>query len=127
MTHSKVLAGTLVLTTALGALAAAAAAPAAAFPAADYGAGGYTLSFDGKGGFRLLKDADHAVRVDGSYAVEGTQIQLSDKSGPDACTGDKAKGTYRWSVDGGALVMTKIADPCDERAGDLTGTHWMHK
>jgi len=124
MSHSKVLAGTLALTTAL---AANAASPAKTFPAADYGAGGHTLSFDGKGGFRLLNDADHAVLVDGSYAVEGMEIMLADRSGPYACTGDKAKATYRWSVDGGALLMTKVADPCDERAGDLTGAHWMHK
>jgi len=124
MTHPKVLAATLALATAL---AAHAATPAKAFPAADYGAGGHTLSFDGNGGFRLLNDADHAVLVDGVYAIDGTQIMLTDRSGPYACTGDKAKATYRWSVDGGALVMAKVSDPCDERAGDLTGAHWTHK
>ena len=127
MTHSKFLAGTVALATALGAFAALAATPANAFPAADYGTGGHTLSFDGKGGFRLLNDSDQAVLVDGSYAVDGMQLMLTDRTGPYACTGDKAKATYRWSVDGGALVMAKVNDPCDERAGDLTGAHWMHK
>ena len=124
MAHPKMLAATLALA---AALAAHAATPAKAFPAADYGAGGHTLSFDGHGGFRLLNDTDHAVLVDGVYAIDGTQIMLTDRSGPYACTGDKAKATYRWSVDGGALVMAKVSDPCDERAGDLTGAHWTHK
>ena len=128
MTHPKVLAASLALATALGTLAAAhAATPAKAFPAADYGAGGHTLSFDGKGGVRLLNDADHTVLVDGSYAVEGTELMLTDRSGPYACTGDKAKATYRWSVDGDALVLAKVTDPCDGRAGDLARAHWTHK
>ncbi len=127
MTHAKLLAGIIASTAAFAALAARAATPAPAFPAADYGTGGHTLSFDGKGGFRLLNDADHAVLVDGAYAVEGTELMLTDRGGPYACTGDKAKATYRWSVDGGALVLTKADDPCDDRAGDLTGAHWLHK
>jgi hypothetical protein len=127
MQHKTLATGTIAIALLCGATSPRAAAPAAPFPVADYGAGGHTLSFDGNGIFRLLNDADHAVLVEGSYAIAGGEIRLTDRSGPYACTGEKARATYRWSVSGGALVLAKIADPCDERSGDLTAAHWMRK
>lgn len=97
------------------------------FPAAGYEAGGHTLSFDGKGRFQLTNDSDKKVLVDGAYAVKGGEISLTDRSGPYACTGDKAAGTYRWEVVDEGLRLTKVTDPCDDRSGDLTAAVWSKK
>lgn len=122
----KHLSKALLLANALGVvLVAHAASPS--FPAAAYKSASHTLSFDGKGAFRLTNNSDGKVLVDGGYSVDGTKIAFTDRSGPYACKGDKAKGSYQWKMDGGALIVTKLEDPCDERSGELTAGPWPKK
>lgn len=97
------------------------------FPAADYDAGGHTLSFDGKETFRLTSDKDNAVLVEGVYSVSSDKISLTDQRGPYACTGEQAKGNYRWVVSSEGLKLTKLQDACDARSSDLTAQAWRKK
>jgi hypothetical protein len=97
------------------------------FPAADYDAGGHTLSFDGKENFRLTGGKDNTVLVEGVYSVSSDNISLTDQRGPYACTGEQAKGNYRWAVSKGSLKLSKLQDACDARSSDLTAQPWLKK
>lgn len=96
------------------------------FPAGSYDSEGYNLTFNTGGTFRVLKG--DRLMVDGEYVVKGPEISLTDKSGVDACTGaDRNPGTYRWTLDGDALVFSTIHDPCNDRIRGLTGQRWKRK
>ena len=112
---------------ALGLMASGALVFAAkGFPIGSYDSEGYNLTFATHGTFRVLKG--DRLMVDGEYAVKGAEISLTDKSGIDACTGpDRNPGTYRWKLDGGALVFSTIHDPCNDRIRGLTGQRWKRK
>ncbi|HVT33104.1 MAG TPA: hypothetical protein VHE32_10675 [Rhodanobacteraceae bacterium] len=97
---------------------AAAAASGAAFPAGKYHSGNMVIDFGADGRFHVV-ESGKAI-VDGTYQTDGGKVTLTDVSGPEACTGDEASGTYGWRVDGTALTLTKANDPCDVRASDLT-------
>lgn len=109
------------------AFAAAPASPATGFPTGTYAAGGLTtVTFDGNGQLRVRKG--DVTEVVGDYTVTGDQIQLTDKSGPWACTkaGEKA-GTYRWQYQGGVLAFSKVRDRCTPRVDSLTKYTWKHQ
>ena len=99
-------------------------AHAADFPAGAYTAhGGVTLTFDGKGQFRV--NDGKATQVAGHYAVKGNQLVLTDKEGPWACTKpDEQTGTYTWKYANSTLMLTKVADHCEARAGTLATEPW---
>lgn len=110
------------------ALAAAPSSPAAGFPAGTYAATGLaaTVTFDGNGRVNVRKG--DVTEVVGDYTVSGHRIQLTDKSGPWACTkaGEKA-GTYRWKYQSGVLTFRKVRDRCTPRADSLTKYTWKHQ
>ncbi|WHZ20689.1 MAG: hypothetical protein OJF55_002838 [Rhodanobacteraceae bacterium] len=94
-------------------------ASAADFPAGTYAASGITLAFDGSGHFRVTQN--DAVKVEGDYTVDGSQLQVTDRTGPWACTkAAEQKGTYRWKSEGNTLTFNKVADACKDRVGSLT-------
>lgn len=106
-------------------LAIAPACAAARFPAGAYASEGssVTLTFDDKGNVRVKKGDE--LEVEGSYAFKADQVELTDNSGPWACTepGQKS-GTYRWTYDKGMLTFSIVADKCKGRSEDLTGKSW---
>lgn len=52
--------------------------------------------------------------VTGTYALSGTKITFTDKSGKDACPG---KGVYRYSAVGTTLTFKRISDSNAKCAG----------
>ncbi len=113
----------------LGQVACGLIIPLSAALAADFPAGAYTahenvtLTFDGKGQFRV--NDGKATQVAGHYTVRGNHLELTDKEGPWACTkpGEQT-GTYTWKYTNSALTFTKIADRCDARVGTLATAPW---
>ncbi|HEV7139029.1 MAG TPA: hypothetical protein VGN43_20515 [Steroidobacteraceae bacterium] len=109
------------------ALATAPASPATGFPTGTYAAGGHTtLTFDGNGQLHVSKGDVTEVVVD--YTVSGDEIQLTDESGPWACTKANEKaGTYRWKYRNGVLAFSKVRDRCVPRVASLTNYTWKHR
>jgi hypothetical protein len=103
---------------------AAGSAIAAAFPAGKYGAGGMSIEFGANGRFHVTEGGQSIV--EGTYKADGDKLTLTDVSGPQACAGKAASGTYYWRLDHSALTLTKADDPCEDRASDLSG-HTMQK
>ena len=102
---------------------AAGSALAADFPVGTYTDSEVTLVFDGTGHFRGSEK--NVVKVEGDYTVDGDQLQITDKSGPWACTkATEQTGTYRWKAEGNALTFSKVADACKDRVGSLTPRAW---
>jgi len=101
-------------------------AAAAEFPAGTFTAGAFTITFDGAGKFRL--NQGDVMEAEGGYSTKGSQIQLSDKSGPWACTkAGEQSGSYDWKYENGTLAFSKVADKCDGRSQDLTAQPWKKK
>lgn len=98
---------------------------AADLPAGTYGVkqAPYTLSFDGQGQFHVHKGK--TLEVTGTYSVKAGEVQLTDKSGPWACTkaGEKT-GTYAWKNENGALTFSKVTDKCEDRVKSLVNLAW---
>jgi hypothetical protein len=114
------------------ALLAAAAGSAAAAAGGGFPHGSFTASLAGKspaflnGGWKLTFQPSGAyatahppneVVARGKVAVSGGTVTFGKETGPLACT---VPGRYRWSVSGGSLRFTKIADACGGRAIVLT-------
>ena len=106
-------------------LAIAPALAATRFPAGTYVNEGssVTATFDDKGNVHVKKGGE--LEVEGSYAFKADQVELTDNSGPWACTepGQKS-GTYHWTYDKGMLTFSIVSDKCKGRSGDLTGKPW---
>ena len=97
---------------------------AADFPAGTYLAEGSktTVKFE-KGQF-VVEDAQKTV-VTGKYTIKGSQMRITDKDGPWACTKDgEQSGTYRWTYVDSVLTFQKVADACADRVGSLQGVKW---
>lgn len=110
------------------ALAAAGTSPATGFPTGTYAAKGLaaTVTFDGDGKLQVRKGGVTEVVAD--YTVRGHQIQLTDKSGPWACSkAGEQVGTYRWKYRGGVLAFSKVRDRCTPRVASLTKYMWKHQ
>lgn len=98
--------------------------------AADFPVGTYSidatkpsLSFDGKGRFRVAEG--DKLLVSGTYDVTGDQIRITDTEGPWACTKDGQRtGTYHWTYEKSVLTLSKISDPCQDRAGSFAMVKW---
>ena len=68
--------------------------------------------------FRVTKDGQ--VTVSGSVKIAGTRITFHDLTGPLACTGAQATGTYAWRITGARLKLSAVKDPCAGRKIILT-------
>lgn len=121
--------GTLALATCSAlAMCAALASSATAFPTGTYAAKGAaaTVTFDGKGQLHVLKGG--VTEVEADYTVKGDQIQLTDKSGPWACTkAGEQTGTYRWKYENRVLAFSKVSDRCGDRVTSLTQYTWKSR
>ena|SRR6185312_614066 len=107
---------------ALSLVTASSGAFAADLPTGTYAIkGNITLTLDGRGQFRVTEGTE--TKVAGIYAIKGDQLQLTDKTGPWACSGEQS-GTYTWKFDDLVLTLVKVSDPCADRAGSLTMTAW---
>jgi len=110
---------------ALGSVLGFSTALAADFPSGTFAVkqAPYTLTFDGKGQFRVYEDK--TLQVSGSYSVKAGEVLLSDKTGPWACTkpGEET-GTYAWKYEGAVLTFNKIADKCEDRVKSLINIAW---
>ena len=60
-----------------------------------------------EGGYQITRGANQAS---GAISVPGDRIEFS---GSTVCSGT---GTYRWSLNGNALVFTLIGEPCPGRS-----------
>lgn len=97
---------------------------AADFPAGSYHAQDLSLVFDGKGKFEVAQGGK--TQVSGTYVVQQGRVELTDATGPWACTkSGQKKGTYVWSWNGTALTFTKVTDSCAERANTLVPVNWQ--
>lgn len=79
--------------------------------------GNWEITFKGDSYSAALRGI---VQVEGSYTVKQDQLTLTDKSGPGAGTGADAVGTYKWSFDGKALILTKVQDENPSRTTVLS-------
>jgi hypothetical protein len=94
------------------------------FPAGTYADADFTLAFDGNGHFRGSQKG--ATKVEGSYTVQGDQLQFTDSSGPWACPAAQ-KGTYGWKAEGSRLTFSKDTDACKDRVDSLTPHAWTRQ
>jgi hypothetical protein len=62
---------------------------------------------------RQLPDEGQDLLREGTYALEGTEIQFVDARGDARC--GKEAGTYRFSLDGDTLKLEVVADACQAR------------
>ena len=107
------------------AFATACAFAATHFPSGTYAAEGktFTATFDDAGHVQVRMGS--VLEVEASYAFKGEQLELTDNSGPWACTKPAEKtGTYHWKYANGMLTFSTIDDKCKERAGSLVGQPW---
>jgi len=98
---------------------------AADFPTGTYAAkkAPYTLSFDEKGQFHVNKG--DTLEVAGSYSAKASELELTDSSGPWACTkAGEQTGTYAWKYENAVLTFSKVADKCEDRARSLIKLAW---
>jgi hypothetical protein len=79
--------------------------------------GNWEITFTGD---RFTAALGGKVQVEGHYTVKQDQLTLTDESGPGAGTGADAAGTYKWSFDGKALILTKVQDENPSRATVLS-------
>lgn len=101
---------------------------AADFPVGSFAANGgtTTVTFDGKGQFRVAEK--DATMVAGQYTTKGEQLEITDTQGPWACTkADEKTGTYRWKLDKSELTFSKVADRCQDRVQSLTTAKWQRQ
>lgn len=100
------------------------AAPAQEFPVGSYHAKDMSVVFDAKGKFSV--SAGGTTEVSGTYVVQQGRVELTDVTGPWACTkAGQKKGTYIWSWNGTALTFLKVTDSCDERSQTLVPLTWQ--
>jgi hypothetical protein len=98
------------------------------FPSGSFAAGGgsTTVTFDGKGQFRVVDKG--SMVVSGQYSATGGKVKITDAEGPWACTkAGEATGTYRWKLDDAKLTFTTVADHCQDRLQSLTKTKWQRQ
>ena len=99
---------------------------AADFPLGSYTVEGYAIVFADKGKFSVNKGDE--VLVEGEYTVKGDQLQLTDKRGLIACTGEgQETGTYGWKYEGDVLTLSKLEDKCEGRSAAMTSRPWKRK
>jgi hypothetical protein len=85
-----------------------------------------TVSFDGKGQFRV-KQGD-TVEVVGTYSATASELKLTDTQGPWACSkAGEQTGTYTWKYESAALTLIKLTDKCEYRVGSLVGVAWQQQ
>jgi hypothetical protein len=85
-----------------------------------------TVSFDTKGHFSVSQGA--TLGVTGTYTAKADQISLTDAQGPWACTSPgQQTGIYTWKFENGALLLSKLADQCGDRAKTLASVTWQLK
>ena len=63
--------------------------------------------------FQLARN--NAVVVSGTAKITGNKVTFHDVSGPLACTGAQASGTYAWRLRGTKLTLTRVSDSCAGR------------
>ena len=94
--------------------AAAKGMPEISFPYGQLALRGYVMEMDRDGGFRIYSGS--TIFVEGSFAVEGNRITISDRGGPYACRGRGMNpGSYYWTVHDGGLYLMLIEDHCIAR------------
>lgn len=62
-----------------------------------------------------------ALAVAGTFTAASGKLALVDNRGPYACKGAQRAGIYRYSLNGKALKLTLVADPCTGRKQLLSG------
>lgn len=83
-----------------------------------------TMSFDGKGQFRV-KQGD-TLEVMGTYSATASELELTDAQGPWACSKEGERtGKYTWKYENAALTLIKLTDKCEDRAKSLVGVVWQ--
>jgi hypothetical protein len=73
--------------------------------------------------YMLITD-DTLVVEQGRYRLAGNQLELTAERGFFACThptrSGQAQATYRWLLEGEALILTALVDECPTRHAVLT-------
>ncbi len=81
--------------------------------------GAWTVSFVRWGVYMIARSSGVLVR--GKAKVTGDRITfgVGGETGPAACRGARARGTYRYAEKGLLLTLTPISDPCPGRRAVL--------
>ena len=83
--------------------------------------GTWLLSFAPNGAYAIVKEPNtKTLLIGGSSTATAGKLTFHDKTGPLACTGKTAVGTYSWKLSGKTLKLTKLADGCAGRIAVLT-------
>jgi hypothetical protein len=86
-------------------------------------AGTWTITADADGSVRLLAPGSFAgAGVSRPFQMQPDTLQ-TDAFRSDICAGLPA-GTYRWSLEGGFLLLTTLSDQCDARVFILGALPW---
>ena len=82
----------------------------------------WTTKFEEKGTFTVTRGGNLAV--EGTYKVMHNEVEMTDESGPIACTGDYRTGRYKWKLEGKQLTFIESEDECEGRMEALTTNPW---
>jgi hypothetical protein len=83
--------------------------------------GTWRLAFAANGAYAVSKKPSAAQLIAGAATVSGHTIVFHDHTGPLACTGSAARGTYSWALSGSKLKLTVVKDTCQGRPLILAG------
>ncbi len=75
--------------------------------------GVWTLGFGSGGAYTVAENKQVLIR--GRVSLNGSTITFKDKSGPAACHGSQATGSYTWKLRGRTLRLTPLRDTCTGR------------
>ncbi len=85
------------------------------------GEGNWSIEFDGAS--KITVRGDGEIAAEGTYKINGEELEISDKSGPRSC-GEESAGKYKWHLEGKKLSFVTIEDACEGRAQVLTSQSW---
>jgi len=85
------------------------------FRVANLAAGSWQLEFTAAGVsklYRVNEIGPSFVEEEWPYRISGGEITFETPDGGLYCPPNDAQGTYHWKVDGSALQLTAVQDPC---------------
>jgi hypothetical protein len=74
----------------------------------------------------LLDASGKSVIERMTYVAKGTEVTLRKIDGQSDCD-NSVVGRYKFSISKGNLLISLLADPCDDRSSALNATKWIRR